>query len=108
MQLTHYEKQVLRRMLKSEYSISQIENIISNSSVNSYDYNGAGYFIEITNELFPNKRKVISEPLLNGTVEHYQLGFILYLENKSLILECHSWNDSNLPKEIRKKKVFID
>lgn len=108
MTLTEYEIEVLGIMLKSEYSASEIENLISTSTFSGYNFTGAGYFLELTNELFPVKRQVISEPILLGKTEDIQVGFILFIENKTLTIECHGWGGSNPPKDIRTKKVQLE
>jgi hypothetical protein len=108
MTLNKYEIEVLRIMLISEYSASDIENIILTSTFGSFDFTGAGYFLEISNDLFPVKRKVISEPFLIGKTKGVQVGFVLFLENKTLTIECHSWGIENPPEDIRSHIIEIE
>lgn len=106
--LNEYETEVLRRMLILDFNESEIQNIISKSKITSYDYTGAGYFLELTNKLFPIKRKVISEPTLIGEIEDIQIGFLLFLENNTLTIECHTWGDKNPPEDIRMRIIEIN
>jgi hypothetical protein len=108
MTLTEYEIQVLRTMLKSEYSDLEIESLISTSTFSGYDFTGAGYFLQLSNDLFPEKRKVISDPILIGKADDFQVGFVLYLEDNSLTIECHSWSEKNPPENIRMMDIQLD
>ncbi len=107
MTLTEFEIEVLGKMLKQEFSDSEIKSIISTSLITGYDYTGAGYFLKLTNKLIPINRKVISKPTLIGETEDIQLGFVLFLENNTLTIECHGWGDKNPPENIRMKIIEI-
>ncbi len=107
MPLTKYEIEVLRLMLKSEFKSDEIETIINSGVLAIDDFTSAGYFIEISHELLPIQRKVITEPFILGKVEGIQVGFILFLENKMLTIECHGWGVIDLPKDIRSKSMQL-
>ncbi len=104
--LTKYEIEVLNIMLKNKFDIQQLDLIIK-SPITGYDYTGAGYFLEITNDIFSVQRNVISEPTLIGKADNFQVGFILFIENKKLVIECHSWGIENLPSTIRNQEIEI-
>lgn len=107
MKFTDFEIQVLKIMLESEYSTYDIQSIVSTSVIVGFEFTGAGYFLKISNELFPIERKVIGKPIVTGENNDFQVGFILFLENKTLTIECHSWSEKNPPKGIRTMDLEI-
>ena len=105
--LKTFESEVLRKMLESEYDSKEIESLITSSILIEYHYTGAGYFLTISNEILPVERKVISKPILIGKTEDIEIGFILYLENSTLTIECHGWGEKNPPEDIRNKSIEL-
>ena len=61
MELTKYEIEILRILLKSDFNDTEIDNLILTSIITEYDFTGVGYFLEISSDLLPKERKVISE-----------------------------------------------
>ncbi len=107
MKLSDYEIEVLKLMLKNEFSIKEIYEICK-SEIRDYEFTGAGYFLKLKNEIFPVNRKVISEPIIIGRTDNFNVGFVLFMENKALTIECHSWGDKNPTKNIRQEKLTIE
>lgn len=107
MKLTEYEIEVFNLMLSNVFSNKEM-NLILNSSITGYDYTGAGYFLELTNEILPEDRKTISVPTLVGKGSNFEVGFLIFIENSKLTLECHSWGQNNPPETIREKLITIE
>lgn len=106
MKLNKYEIEVLNLMLSDKFRTEELNSIL-NSSISGYDFTGAGYFLELTNEILPIERKTISEPILFGRADGFNVGFLIFIENSKLVLECHSWGIENPPKTIREKAIEI-
>jgi len=94
-------------MLSDEFSNKELRSIL-NSPITGYDYTGAGYFLELTNDILPKDRKTISEPTLFGRADNFEVGFIIFIENSKLTLECHSWGEENPPETVREKSITIE
>lgn len=107
MKLSDYEIQVLSIMLKNHFSSREIEELCE-SEIHEFEFTGAGYFLQLRSKILPKLRKVISEPDIIGKAGNCMLGFILYLEDQSLTLECHSWGIENPPESIREEQVIIE
>ena len=107
MKLAKYEIEVFNLMLNDMFSKEELNSIL-NSPITGYDYTGAGYFLELTNEILPIDRKTISEPTLFGRADNFEVGFLVFIENSKLTLECHSWGKENPPKTIREKTIAIE
>jgi len=106
MELKKYEIEVLKLMLSEKFNKEEINSVL-NSPVTDYDYTGAGYFLELTNKILPIYRVVISEPILSGRANEFNVGFVIYVENSKLVLECHSWGLANPPENCRDKQIEI-
>ena len=63
--------------LKDEYREEKIE------------YSGVGYFLTIKDELLPINRFVLSTPYIGGTLDGISVGYLAFIENHELMLECH-------------------
>lgn len=87
-------------MLSSKFSEQEIK-LITKSSITGYEFTGAGYLLELTNKILPTERFVVSEPIIVGIASLCEVGFILFLENHKLTIECHSWGIDNPPDTIR-------
>ncbi len=85
-----------------------MKNSILNSPITGYDYTGAGYFLELTNDILPKDRKTISKPTLFGHADNFEIGFLIFIEDSTLTLECHSWGEEKPPETIRKKTIAIE
>ncbi len=107
MKLTKYEIEVFNLMLSDKFSIEELNSIL-NSPITGYDYTGAGYFLELTNDILPIDRKTISGPTLFGRADNFEVGFLIFIENSKLTLECHSWGEENPPETIREKSISIE
>ena len=94
-------------MLDDEFSKEE-QNSILNSPITGYEYTGAGYFLELSNDILPKDRKTISEPTLFGRADEFEVGFLIFIEDSKLILECHSWGEENPPETVREKTIAIE
>jgi len=94
-------------MLSDKFSEEELISIL-NSPITGYDYTGAGYFLELSSDLLPKDRKTISEPTLFGRSDNFEVGFLIFIENSKMILECHSWGEENPPETIREKTILIE
>jgi hypothetical protein len=44
---------------------------------------------------------------LFGRADNFEVGFLIFIENSKLILECHSWGIENPPEIIRETAIEI-
>ena len=107
MKLTKYEIEVLHLMLSDKFSTEELNSIL-NSPIIGYNYTGAGYFLELINDIIPKDRKTISEPTLLGRAANFEVGFLIFIENSKLTLECHSWGEENPPESVRDMSINIE
>ena len=106
MKICAYEVEVLTQMLDGHLNNTQIDSVLK-SPVTGYEYTGAGYFLELTNKALPKVSKTISDPNIIGRADDFIVGFLVYIENQKLTLECHSWGTKNPPSTIREKSLTL-
>ncbi len=107
MKLKNYEKKVIEILVSNKLSPKVLANVIQNIEFVGYEYTGSGYFLKIRHSDLPKNRIVCDKPILIGKAEHIQCGFIIFLENKELTIECHSWGEIEVPEDFREKNVEI-
>ena len=106
MKLTKYEIEVLRIMLKGVFSLKKIDKL-SKSKIEWLEFTGSGYLLHVKNDIIPIRRKVISEPIVTGNSENIFVGFVIFLEEGGMTLECHSWGDVKPSDTIREKAMVV-
>lgn len=103
--LKNYEKKVLNLLASDVFSSDEINSIIRDCQLVGYEYTGSGYFLEISHSLLPNNRIVCDRPIVVGEADGITCGFIVFIENNRLTIECHSWGELNVTKDFRDKDV---
>jgi hypothetical protein len=74
----------------------------------SYEYSGSGYFLTIAHPSLPAERKVCSQPIVMGRAEGVDCGFLLFIQDGKLLMECHTWGAKDVPEGFRDKDVQVD
>ncbi len=103
-----YERRVLSLLGPGALSPEQIEAVARESTFVSYEYSGCGYFLTIAHPSLPAERKVCSHPILMGHAEGIDCGFVLFIEDGELTMECHTWGAIDLPDGFREKDVRVE
>ena len=88
MLLTPYECTVLDMMLEGCLSKSQIASLKA-THISGFGYTGAGNFIKLQHDSLFFACRTIAEPVINGYGDNYMVGFVLFIEDKQLTIECH-------------------
>ena len=71
------------------------------------DFTGVGYFATVAHEALPAHRHVFSEPNIIVRAGDVEGGFVVFVENRELSLECHSYGDY-MPDNFRDGHVSIN
>ena len=97
----------MRHLLGAELSAAWLGKLETEATLVSYEYSGCGYFLTVAHPMLPAERMVYSEPPVVGTAEDIQAGFLVFVENGELMLECHTWGAKEVPAEFRDKNVEV-
>ena len=85
----------------------QLEAVIREGDLVGYDYTGSGYFLTIRHPSLPAERVVCHTPKLTGCADGITSGFVIFIEDGELTIECHSWGDVDVPEWFRGRDVQI-
>jgi len=105
--LKDYEKKVLGLLVSDVLSAEQLNSIVRDSELVGYEYTGSGYFLKIRHWLLPKERIVCSEPTVIGEANNIICGFVVFIENSELVIECHSWGELEVTEDFRNKDVQV-
>src|SRR5215831_5963374 len=83
-----FEADTLRLIGTSALGASVIESIIAEAELVSYKHSGAGYFLTVRHPSLPENRIVCSKPVVTGKHGETVGGFLAFIENGELMLEC--------------------
>ncbi len=104
--LKGHEQQAIKTLVGDKLPVETLNEILDSRDC-QFDYSGAGYFISIRNDKLPTKRTVFNKPLLLGkSPEGIESGYVVFVENSELTLECHPFGD-NLSEDFREKRIVI-
>ena len=103
-----YEKKVLKLLTADKLTIDQLNQVLHNPQFIEYEYTGNGYYLTVYQSVLSSERLVCSEPIILGYAENIVCGFVIYVENNELTLECHSWGELNVPNNFREKKIEVE
>ncbi len=102
-----YEKKIVRMLVTGLLSPDQVETLIREGELVNYDYTGCGYFLTVKHPILPTKRVVCDTPKLSGSVDGIICGFVIFVQNGELILECHSWGEVDVPDWFRSRNAEV-
>jgi len=88
-------------------SDTQLQSIRDINTVDDYEYTGHGYFLTIELASLPIDQRTLSEPATVGEVGDIRAGFVVFLGNRKLTLECHTWGAVDVPADFRDRDVLI-
>lgn len=72
-----------------------------------YEYTGSGYFLTLAHQLLPAQAKTLSFPAVVGRSGDVTCGFVVFLGERELTLECHPWGAIDIPSNFRELPVDI-
>ena len=105
--LRKHEKIVLDRLVSGTIAPDLLEKIKENARISDYYATGYGYFLTIEHAELPAKRIVCSEPMVVGDNAGIETGFVVFIENRSLTIECYSLGADEVPRDYRDRHVTI-
>ena len=102
-----FELQAIRLMATGVLSAEQLQALADVEHPSRYDYTGSGYFLTVSLPSLPADPKTLSDPPVVGNVGDIQAGFVVFLGNQELTLECHTWGAVDVPADFRDRKVAV-
>ncbi len=103
-----FESHVLHLLVAPKLGAEAVETLEREAELVSYDYSGVGYFLTVKHPSLPSERIVCDEPNVVGRSGNIQSGFIVFIENGELMLECYTWGEIVVPKNFREQHVIVE
>jgi hypothetical protein len=69
------------------------------------EFSGAGYFLSIKDESLPSERTVLDNPKIDGKLGEFDVGFLAFIEDSELTLECYSYENEIVNKH--REQTFV-
>jgi hypothetical protein len=104
--LKDYEREVLYTLASDALSPRQLSAVADEGELVGYEYTGCGYFLTVRHESLPRERIVCDRPFLGGSAGGVRCGFIIFIEDGELTIECHPWGE-NVPEDFRDRDVKV-
>ena len=93
-------KKFERSIIDEFFEMSELKKIVlSDQDINeNVAYSGTGYFLTIKDHMLPKRRIVLDKPDTRGKLGGIHVGYLAFVENSELMLECYSYDQEILPK----------
>lgn len=101
-----FESEIIRSLIGNALAPNILERVL-NSTEFQVEHTGDGYFLTVKHTDLPKKRHVFDEPIIIGTYSRGEVGFVVFVEEHTLMLECHGWGDP-VPSDIREHTMTIN
>jgi hypothetical protein len=102
-----FELEAIRLMSAGVLSDKQMQALCDATHADNYEYTGCGYFLTVSHPSLPEKPCTLSQPAVVGKAGNVQAGFVVFLGNGKLALECHTWGPVDVPADFRDREVTI-
>ena len=107
MQVSSFEKEALVLLCEGMISKSALDQAISSPDSISCEFTGAGYYLEIQHHALPKDRMVCDKPTVLGKYQDQEVGFIAFVQDNRITLECYEYDSNGVPEEIRNEAVQV-
>ncbi|MGF1616650.1 MAG: hypothetical protein ACFCU2_02410 [Acidimicrobiia bacterium] len=101
-----YEEQVLELLALPHLGGAVLKEAITHGRLVDETHTGVGYLLTIRHPALAAERVVLDQPPVHGTESGIMLGFVVFIEDHELTLECFSYEEP-VPADIRTRGVVI-
>lgn len=105
--LKPFELEVIRVLAAHALTPNALAALAKPAAPILYRYSGCGYFLTLKDPSFPIKRQTLCVPPIVGRSENIVSGFVVFVGNGELTLECHDWGHINVPSDFRDRDVVV-
>jgi hypothetical protein len=106
--LRAYEIAVIERLTEGVLAPEMLQAVIRDGEFVEYDYTGYGYYLTYRHEMLPSERIVCSELGIVAGAGEVEAGFVLFLEDSELMLECYPISgEPPIPPDFRDQPVIL-
>ena len=88
-----FEAEIVRVLCEKALDAEVLELVLREATLVELDYTGHGYCLTVRHEGLPVERVVCHVPSVSGSAEGILCGFLVFIEENELMLECHGYGD---------------
>lgn len=105
--LKSFEKSVIELLATDVLTARLVDEVCSNGKLVGLDFTGCGYFLTLSSNALPVERFVLDSPSINGKAGELLTGFVAFVENNELTLECFAYGEDIVPDHYRELDVKV-
>jgi hypothetical protein len=105
--LRAYEGKVIELLTRGVLPPETLQSVKEDAEFVGYEHTGVGYFLTLKHAKLPKERVVCHKPLVTGESKGVLSGFIVFLEDNELTLECYSLSEADVPQSYRDEDVRV-
>ncbi|MGN2248135.1 hypothetical protein ACFWZ3_15750 [Frateuria sp. GZRR35] len=105
--LRNFELEAIQLLAAHALSIEQLDAIAAVEEPTRYEYTGCGYFVTVAHPSLPTEAQVLDDPYVAGYIGETECGFVAFLGDGELILECHPAFGPDIPENVRDLPVKV-
>ena len=102
-----FEREALMLLCASSLEPSQLHAAMNHPVATSCEFTGAGYYLELAHPDLPEGHQVCSEPMVQGVWRDQDVGFVAFITDSVLCLECYSYGNKGISESIRDEVVRV-
>jgi hypothetical protein len=103
-----FEREVVEILVRPYLPEDRVAEVLEAAEPMSCVHTGSGYYFTVRHPSLPRRRIVCHDPVVLGRCDEVQCGFVVFLEDARLTLECHTWGAVEVPAGFRECEVEID
>ena len=107
MKVEPYEREVINLLCSDIVSSVLLQEVINFPESIECEFTGEGYYLDLVHKGLPNERVVCDKPNIIGRCQDQEIGFIVFIENGVLCLECYNYSNKIVPESLRYGTVEI-
>ena len=102
-----FERDALTLLVADRIPNSVLFDVINKPETIECKFTGAGYYLDLKHQSLAGPRRVFSDVNVEGAFEGRTVGFVAFVDEKILTLECFAYGDDGIPDYIRHSRVNV-
>lgn len=100
-----FERDIVEVLVRPHLTPERLAAVLDSAELVSCEHTGSGYYLTVRHPGLPAGRIVCHHPVVIGRCGDVQCGFVAFIEDAQLTLECHSWGPVDVPDDFRERQV---
>ena len=102
-----FEKKAITLLCADALPNSVLHSVVNSPESIKVKFTGAEYLLSIKHKELPTDRLKFNSSNVKGEFQGHELNFEVFIEAKTLCLECSNYSGFGIPEEIRKGCIQV-